>query len=167
MRKRVQMVLVLLLTGVPLLAQSNGESTQAEEVLAVQTRWFKATATCNLPELEKIVSPAFMFLHHSGNIQTYEESMAPYRKCAPRTGEPQRSTNTKVRIVGDMAIVVGDLQWGNVTPKPGEKGSFLKPTGTGSFALFRYSHVYVRRNGSWMLVQQQSTGVPVRDFPSE
>jgi ketosteroid isomerase-like protein len=167
MRKRVLMVLVLLLAATAAQAQSNGGSAEADAVLAVQARWFKATAGCNLPEIEATMSPDFMFLHHSGFTQTYEEAMAPYRKCSPRTGEPQQSTNTKVRVVGDTAIVVGDLQWGNLTPKAGEKGSFLKPTGTGSFALFRYSHVFARQNGSWRLMQQQSTAVPSKDFSSE
>lgn len=135
---------ILVVVGVILMSSYIvvGQSIQHDEVIAADQLWATAYQSCDTNTMDELLAEDLVFIHLTSAIDTKETFMAGAASCGM---EMAKAEQTSVRVYGNTAVVVGDLHF--------------KAKGFGEGAL-RYSRVFVKQNGSWRLVNHQSTTLP-------
>jgi ketosteroid isomerase-like protein len=126
---------VAILTAGSVYAQAKPE----DAVLAAQTKFVDAYRTCNVAEMNKIVTDDMQFIHVGGNTQDKAQFIAGVSACSLAD---LRIDVSKVRMYGDAAIIQGMF-------------NFKLKQGTGGTLVI--SEVFVKRNGNWQFASHQST----------
>ena len=135
---------ILVVVGVILMSSSMAvsQSVQHDEVVAADQLWATAYQSCDTNTMDELLAEDLVFIHLNSAIDTKETFMAGVSSCGM---EMAKAEQTSVRVYGSTAVVIGDLHF--------------KAKGFGEGAL-RYSRVFVKQNGSWRLVNHQSTALP-------
>ena len=110
-----------------------------DAVMAVQKKFIDAQKTCNVAELNTIVTDDMQFIHVGGNTQDKAAFVKGVGGCALSN---LTLDVTKVRMYGDTAVVQGTQVH---TLKNGMSGTLI------------VSQVYVKKNGAWLFASHQST----------
>ncbi len=119
-----------------------------QDALAAQKKFFEAYRTCNIPQLNAVITDDMQFIHAGGMTQDRASFVAGVGACvlADLTIDV-----TKVRVYGDTAIIQGSQVH---TLKNGTKGTLL------------VSEVFVKQGGAWKFASHQST-VPGQQPPAQ
>jgi quercetin dioxygenase-like cupin family protein/ketosteroid isomerase-like protein len=100
----------------------------------------------DMATFNRIVAPDWILTAPNGMVQTREEAMADLRSGALKF-ESMVPSDLKVRVYGDTAVVTG-----RTTDKVSYKGTDLSGD-------YRFTDVFVNRDGRWQLVSTQVTRV--------
>jgi ketosteroid isomerase-like protein len=139
----VLLVACSLASGVETHAAGKAEA----ELLELQNQWARARIRGDVQFLERLYAKEFWITAMNGSLVTREQDIGVF---ASGDMKPKTITNEdmKVSVYGDIAIVVGQE---NV------KGTYK---GTPGDFAFRFTNVYVSRDGRWQMVTHHST--PIR-----
>lgn len=117
------------------------------EVLQAEQEWVRAHEVLDVAAIDRLMGEDYTTITSSGEVRGKAETLASYQSQS-RIWESATSDEYLVRVYGDTAIVVG--RW---TAK-----------GTNTDEAFDYSarftSVYVKRDGRWQIVSDQSTSMP-------
>jgi len=145
------LVVGLILGALAGCARPPAPSADAEAVVAALTaqaeRWDRAIVAKDRAGVEANMAAEFRQIDGFGNVETKESFvaalLAPELRIDPYTVE-----ELDVRLYGDVALVSGRTR---MTGAYGER----------PFAThYRYTDVYVRRDGAWKVVSVQITKLP-------
>ncbi len=121
--------------GVPAGAQEGGAQNAA---LAAQKKFLEAYKTCNVAEMNTLVTDDMQFIHTGGNTQDKAQFVAGVGSCSLTD---LTLDITKVRMYGDTAIISGKFNYATKATK----GTLI------------ISEVYVKKDGHWLFASHQST----------
>jgi ketosteroid isomerase-like protein len=128
-------------------------SASEQELLKTEREWLDAYVKRDAAALARIEAEDFMIVYADGRVLTRANEIDNMKRPIPEGPAPALSTEgTKVRIYGDTAVLTGVfVQKGTYAagPKKGE------PYNTRE----RYTDVYVKHNGQWMVVSSQLTSL--------
>lgn len=118
----------------------------AQEVLAVEYAWTEAHLRGDVETLEAIMAFDYLKIQSDGSLSDKKTTLASYQPDR-RAWDVARGDEYNVRIYGDTAVVIG--RWtarGNNDGQPFDYAA-------------RFLSIYVRRDGSWQMVAEQSTEI--------
>lgn len=147
-RTFARLVLLMLLgyaVGGPLAVYASDD-----EVRQAEAEWVRALTGGDIAALEAMFSDDLLYVHSSGSIDTKERFLNSIRTGSLRF-KSVTSRQMRVRSYGDVGVVNGlydlvlESRNGTVTPMS-----------------IQYLNVYVKDNGRWRIVTQQTTRLPVR-----
>lgn len=142
--KQTTMVLTFLLSAV-CFAAAQTNSVEAE-ILKLDRELFEAVWRADATARDRIVANDFAYVTYAGEFLTKPEWIATVKTPASPSDEFKIS-DAKVRVYGDTAIATGYLET-----------LFRLEQSTGR-AEFRYTNVYMKRQGRWLAVSGQATPV--------
>lgn len=144
MRLRALPILALVLAAPAFAADDTAE------VRAAARAFDEAQQHGDGPALQRMLAPDFLFVRGSGRVGDARDFIAGFTAPGHRL-EPFTIVDPLfVRVSGDAAIVGGEASvTGSDAGKP-----FVQH--------FRYSDVFARRDGRWVVVYEQVTGLPVQ-----
>ena len=134
-------------------AASTQSSSVEQELLKLERDWLDAYTKRDVAAMERIEADDFMITFADGAVRTKADEIANLKKPAPE-GQPPifMTADTKVRVYGDTAVLTGKvIMKGTYAegPKKGEQYNLQ----------YRYTDVYVKRNGRWQVVASHLTGL--------
>jgi ketosteroid isomerase-like protein len=118
----------------------------AQEVLAVEYAWTEAHLRGDVETLEAIMALDYLKIQSDGSLSDKKTTLASYQPDR-RAWDVARGDEYDVRIYGDTAVVIG--RWtarGNNDGQPFDYAA-------------RFLSIYVRRDGRWQMVAEQSTEI--------
>jgi len=118
----------------------------AKEVLAVEYAWTEAHLRGDVETLEAIMALDYLKIQSDGSLSDKKTTLASYQPDR-RAWDVARGDEYDVRIYGDTAVVIG--RWtarGNNDGQPFDYAA-------------RFLSIYVRRDGRWQMVAEQSTEI--------
>jgi ketosteroid isomerase-like protein len=127
-------------------AQSGQDANPEREVRDMEGQWRQAWLAGDAAALDRIHADEYIAIPNIGTISTKAEVMADVRRGAFRYSRMEHSEMT-VRIYGTMGVVVGR------TINEGRRGD-RDVSGD-----FRYTRIYIKRNGRWQAVLAQYTRI--------
>jgi ketosteroid isomerase-like protein len=127
-------------------AQSGPDGAAEREVRDMERQWREAWLTADATALDRIHADDYMSIPNIGSVSTKAEVMADVRRGAFRYSRMEHTEMT-VRVYGITAVVVGR------TTNEGHRGE-RDVSGD-----FRYTRIYVKRNGQWRAVLAQYTRI--------
>lgn len=120
----------------------------AAEVRAAAKAFDDAQVQGDRAALERLLAPDYLFVRGSGRVGDRRDFIAGFTAAGQRL-EPLRIEDPLfLRVTGDVAIVGGEAWIKGV-----ENGRPLAEH-------FRYSDVFAKRDGRWLVVYTQVTGLP-------
>jgi ketosteroid isomerase-like protein len=125
-------------------AGSPGKAEQ--ELLAVEDAWTAALIKSDIPALEKLYATEYLFTDPSGAALTREQDMAS-TKSGEFVVKAVKLEDVKVHVYGTFATVTGI---NNLT---------ASDKGTDVSGAYRFTDVFVKRDGRWQCVATQATRV--------
>jgi len=131
---------------------TNGE----QEIRKLTAVWEKAHAARDTETLRGLLDAGYVYTDATGTLQTRAEYLESVFKSPDISRVSKFATsNVVVRIVGATAIVTGESSW---------KG---RARGQGQFltSAYRFTDVWVRRNGRWKAAATQGTRVEGATVP--
>jgi ketosteroid isomerase-like protein len=149
------LTLLLIIAGFPLVvrAQCTGQTAKdaksgsvEEELMKLEREGVDAMLRKDVSFSEKLQAPDFLFIDPAGMIHTKEQDLAIARSGDLKF-ESFSLDEMKVRVYGDAAVVTGLST---------VKGAFKTMDISGKY---RWTDVFVKRDGKWQLVNAQLTPV--------
>ena len=129
-------------------AASGGDEQQLKDLLR---QWDEAYARRDGPALNQILSDEFVFTAPNGLVISRMQYLSANLKAPDIAVEtPITSEDVKVRVYGDTAVVT------SIAAQRGQR--FNRDPNV----RFRYTDLWVKRNGRWQAVASQSTLVAAR-----
>jgi len=140
---RLACVLVFALTvAVPALAQSAGAE---QEIRAMEKLWNESRVRADVAALDRLLVEGWTVTHGDGTINTKAEYLSDLKSGDRRFFADVKQDDFTVRIYGDTAVAAGLSD-----SKVEYKG---KPSG----GALRFTRVYVRRDGRWVMIVSHAT----------
>src|SRR5262245_4844288 len=121
------------------------DSAATNEIRAIERQWNQARVKADVATLERILDAGWTVTHGDGTINTKAEYLADLKSGARQFSADVKEDELTVRVYGDTAVAAG-LSDSKVTYKG-------KPSG----GALRFTRVYVRRNGSWVMIVSHAT----------
>jgi ketosteroid isomerase-like protein len=118
-----------------------------QEVLAVERAWTEAHLGGDAQTLAEIMAFDYVKIQPDGSLSDKTTTLASYEPDRQRTWEVAQGDEYDVRVYGDTALVIG--RWtarGNNDGQPFDYAA-------------RFLSIYVRREGRWQMVAEQSTEI--------
>ena len=139
-------------------ADTVATSTQAgvieQELLKLEREWLDAYTKRDVAAMERIEADDFMITFADGAMRTKADEIASLKQPAPAGTPPIFMTaDTKVRLYGDTAVLTGKVMMKGTYAEGLRKGQEYN-------SQYRYTDVYVKRNGRWQVVASHLTGLP-------
>jgi ketosteroid isomerase-like protein len=125
------------------------ESKLIKEVLAVERDWAAAHQSMDLDILSSILGDNYRQIQPGGSVIGREELLNSYLS-GNRKWEVARSDNHEIRILGDVALLIG--RWRGIGENSGEEFDYSA----------RFLAVYQRVKGKWKLVSDVS--IPIEEI---
>lgn len=120
--------------------------TTEQTLLQMESDWGKAMAGGDMAALDAIIAPDWSMTSPDGQRSTRAESMADLRSGALKF-ESMVPSGIEVKMFGDTAIVTGTSK---------DKGTYKGQDISGEY---RFTDVFVKRDGKWMAVSTHVTRV--------
>ena len=117
-----------------------------QAITQIEKDWGAALVKSDIAAIERFEAAEYMFTDPEGGLSTREESSAELKSGAVKIAS-FTINDLKVRVFGDTAIAYG-LETETSTYK-----------GKDTSGQYRYTDVFVKRNGSWKAVATQATRV--------
>ncbi len=153
--KRILVIAVLLIAAAaPASAQTmdkkaDQNSKAEQEVLKVNKEYDEAIVRQDAAFYDRILADDYVYTNSDGKLVDKAQEMARV-KSGDTKFESGQSDDVKVRVYGNMAVVTGRF-----TAKGQSKGKEFNETE-------RYTTVYLKRQGRWQIVADQTTRIAQR-----
>ncbi len=132
-----------------LVAAAPAAENDEETILSLEQNWARAYVADDAACLDRVMSPAYVQTNARGEVSTKAEEVAELRDQAVHYDKFE-STDLKVRVFGDAAVVTGQ-SWIKAT---------VKKSGRAIDASVRFTDTLVKQNGQWRAVASQTTLLP-------
>lgn len=116
------------------------------QILAVEKAWTTAHLTGDLQTIAQLMADEYVKIQPDGSVATKVQTLATFEPDL-RWWETARGDDYDVRIYGDTAVVIG--RWTAKGMNNGQPFDYAA----------RFLSVYVRRDGQWKMVAEQSTDI--------
>lgn len=139
-------LLVLLVLAMPGSLPAAGQ----DELLAIDANWNTLRLKSDVAGLDKLLAADWVLTHSDGKVQTKADYLD---ELATRSRSNQAIGNEDVRLrrYGDTAVVTGtSVQSGVSNGQPWN-------------GRFRFTRVWVQRDGHWMMVASHSSRIPAQE----
>src|SRR5260221_7359841 len=137
-------VIMLVLCCLPTAgAMQTKNDRRGEEILRLEDQWREAQQRNDKAAFDRLLSPDLTFVGTSGSFRNKSGFIASRDTSWIPRAETYTSTEVSVRFYGETAIVTG----------------LGATTGAGVAAKARFTHVWAKRTGKWLLVAIQRTEV--------
>jgi ketosteroid isomerase-like protein len=123
-----------------------------EQVLVAEREWLLAHLHLDVPALERLMDPDYLQIGAGGDALDKERVLASFRS-GERHWDEAHSDEHHVRIYGNTAVVVG--RWRARGENAGRPFDYQA----------RFVSVWVRRDGEWRMVSDQSTPITSQALP--
>jgi len=140
---RALLAAVLVLAVCPLVAQTNTKAEQ--EIRASEKLWNESRVRADVAALGKLLDDGWTVTHGDGTINTKAEYLADLKSGVRKFFGDVKQDDFTVRIYGDTAVAAGVSD-----SKVEYKG---KPSG----GALRFTRVYVKRDGRWVMIVSHAT----------
>jgi ketosteroid isomerase-like protein len=117
-----------------------------EEILAIERAWTQAHLQDDPAVIEQIMAEDYVKILPNGSLSGKAETLAAYQPGV-RYWDHAQGDEYNVRIYGDTAVVIG--RWTARGMNNGQQFDYSA----------RFLSIYVRRNGRWQMVADQSTEI--------
>lgn len=133
---------------------SHAQTAAEQEILKIHAGLDNAFIKKDLAYFESVLAPEYVYsdpqgrtFDHAGNLQQLKKEWADtsYRAISVATENP------KVKIMGNTALITADWTFRSVGTTPGAEEHFDRG---------RYTGVYEKRDGKWMLVAEHFSEAP-------
>lgn len=135
-----------------ILAPSAGAKSTPEkvkqELIGVELDVVRANETCDRKAFEKIEADEFIFTNSAGKVTDKQEDLASLKDCRP-TQLHASIEDARLQVHGKVAILNAQI-----TEHPTNK------EGQVVTRRFRFSDVFVWRDGRWQMVLGHSSHIP-------
>jgi ketosteroid isomerase-like protein len=135
-------VLVILLVVCPALMRAAGPE---QEIRAMEKLWNESRVRADVAALDRLLADGWTVTHGDGTINTKAEYLADLKSGDRKFFADVKQDDFSVRIYGDTAVAAGLSD-----SKVEYKG---KPSG----GALRFTRVYVKRDGRWMMIVSHAT----------
>ena len=135
---------VLLLTAVSLYAQRSTPAVE-KEIRALEDTWNEARAHADIAALDRLLADGWTVVHGDGTMNTKAEYLADLKSGARKFDGGVVVSGFTVRVYGDTAVAAGTSE-SKVTINGKPQGGSL-----------RFTRVYVRRDGRWIMIATHAT----------
>jgi ketosteroid isomerase-like protein len=135
--------IALLALGVSLVAGAQGRDT-TEELIAIEQTFNQALIHGEWKTVESLVAEDLVFTDAGGTVSGKSDQLEQIKSGYLRLDSIEMS-KVKVQDLGNVAVVTGKLV---------EKGRYKNADAGG---IYRFTDVWAKRNGKWMLVTGQET----------
>jgi ketosteroid isomerase-like protein len=143
------MVRAVLVVVAAVVAVSTGfaqdPTAAAKDIRAIERQWNEARVEADVATLDRILAPDWTVTHGDGTINTKAEYLADLKSGARQFSADVKEDDLTVRVYGDTAVASG-LSDSTVTYNG-------KPSG----GALRFTRVYVRRDGRWVMIVSHAT----------
>jgi ketosteroid isomerase-like protein len=150
MKKLIPTVLLILAAlALPVMGQDKDKmkaNSVEDKLMQIERDGVEAEKRGDISYYEKLEAPDFLFIDPGGMSHTREEDLA-IAKSGDLKFESMNIEEMKVRVYGDTAVVTG---------LTAVKGMFKTQDISGKY---RFTDVFVKRNGEWKIVNAQLTMV--------
>lgn len=150
MKRALSTIFIISLAAAAAFAQ-----TDEQQLMKIHASLDEAYLKSDIAAFERIMADDYVYSSPAGKMMTREENLADLRKeIAKPTFKVLTATSDglKVKVSGNMAVVTGN--WASTTTSAGDiKTDPHKDMG-------RYTGVYEKRNGKWMLVAEHFSEAP-------
>ena len=143
MRSDVVCALLLALAA-PARAQHATPAVETE-IRALEDRWNDARAHADVAALDRLLADGWTVVHGDGSMNTKAEYLADLKSGARKFDGGVVVRDFSVRVYGDTAIAAGTSE-SKVTINGKPQGGSL-----------RFTRVYVRREGRWIMITTHAT----------
>lgn len=116
------------------------------EVMEVERAWTQAHLYGDFATIERLMAEDYLKIQPDGSLLNKREAMATYVP-EEREWEVAEGDEYELRIYGETALVFG--RWTARGVNHGQRFDYQA----------RFLSVYVRRNGQWQMVAEQSTEI--------
>jgi ketosteroid isomerase-like protein len=123
-----------------------------EQVLVAEREWLLAHLHLDIPALERLMDPDYLQIGAGGDALDKEQVLASFRS-GERHWDEANSDEHHVRVYGNTAVVVG--RWRARGVNAGRPFDYQA----------RFVSVWVRRDGEWRMVSDQSTPITSQAVP--
>ena len=117
-----------------------------EELLAIEHEWAAAHRNGDFATMERLMADDFVKVLPDGSLANKAEVLASLRD-QHRSWYFAAGDEYDVRILGDAAVVIG--RWRGRGSNNGQPFDYSA----------RFSSIYVRRDGRWLMLTEQSTTI--------
>jgi ketosteroid isomerase-like protein len=128
--------------AVPAFAQPAGAD---QEIRAMEKRWNESRVRADVAALDRLLAEGWTVTHGDGTINTKAEYLADLKSGDRKFFADVKQDDFSVRIYGDTAVAAGLSD-----SKVEYKG---KPSG----GALRFTRVYVKRDGRWLMIVSHAT----------
>ena len=139
--KKTTILLVLCYLPAGGFAQTTG--WRRTEILRLEDRWREAQHRNDKAAFDQLLSPDLTFIGTSGSFRNKNGFIASRNNSSIPRANTYTYSELSVRFYGDTAIVTGREE----------------TTGTGVTFQGRFTHVWAKRLGKWLLVAIQRTDI--------
>jgi ketosteroid isomerase-like protein len=141
---------VLAVSSAGLWAQSvgpkSGSSDRTDEIRALENAFDAAIVRRDVSALDKMTSDDFTLISLNGDLHVKAEVLKYFATHASES-EYRKTDNLRFRVYGDAAVVTGNTI------------HTVQENGKDRSDAYRFTHVYIRQKGHWLLVAVQPTRV--------
>jgi hypothetical protein len=140
-------ILIAALLLAPVIAPASEDATIKENLLEIERHIGRANLACDYELFRAVEGKEFFFTDTSGQVTTRDQDLAGEKDCKKHNGDFSL-TEPRVLLYGDTAVVnaIGTYQLTNSEGKAVHRSS-------------RFTDVFVKRNGSWVLVAGHSSNL--------
>ena len=124
----------------------SSRQAEVERVIEAERHWVQAHRDLDLKTLERLMADDYIKIGADGFVIGKSEALAEYRK-SKRHWEYAESDQYQIRILGEVAVLVG--RWKARGENNGEAFDYTA----------RFMSVYMKRDGLWQMVAEQSTPI--------
>ena len=117
-----------------------------QEVLTVERAWTDAHLRGDVQTLEAIMAFDYVKIQPDGSLSDKPATLASYQP-EQRAWELAQGDEYDVRMYGDVAVVIG--RWTARGINNGQRFDYAA----------RFLSIYLRRDGRWQMVAEQSTDI--------
>lgn len=134
------LALLFLLSGAP----AQASDAAIPELTAIDATWNDLRLKPDVEGLDKLLVDDWLLTHSDGRVQTKAEYLAEL-KTRTRANQAIRNEDVRTRIYAETGVVTGTSVQSGVT------------NGQPFSGRFRFTRVWVRRDGAWRMVASHSS----------
>jgi ketosteroid isomerase-like protein len=140
---RLTCALVFALAVGPAFAQMAGKAEQ--EIRAAEKLWNESRVRADVAALDRLLDDRWTVTHGDGTINTKAEYLADLKSGARKFFGDVKQDDFSVRVYGDTAVAAG------------VSDSKVEYHGKPSGGALRFTRVYVKRDGRWVMITSHAT----------
>ncbi|HMF93996.1 MAG TPA: nuclear transport factor 2 family protein [Vicinamibacterales bacterium] len=143
MRQMVQLAVVVL----PILGTASFAAPAATdaEIRAIEKQWNEARVKADIATLDRLLDRDWTVTHGDGTIDTKAEYLGDLRSGARKFFADVTEDHVDVRVYGDTAVASGTSD------------SKVEYKGRPSGGPLRFTRVYIKRDGRWLMIVTHAT----------